>query len=52
MVSQTYKQKAERPDFTAVVVDPGWVKTSKPVVFNLIPAKYHTDQNHDHSLGW
>ncbi|KAI1797659.1 C-factor [Ganoderma leucocontextum] len=24
----TYKQKAERPDFTTVVVDPGWVKTA------------------------
>ncbi|CDO69112.1 hypothetical protein BN946_scf185042.g14 [Trametes cinnabarina] len=23
----TYKQKAERPDITAVVIDPGWVKT-------------------------
>ncbi|KAJ8463203.1 hypothetical protein ONZ51_g10408 [Trametes cubensis] len=23
----TYKQKAERPDITAVLVDPGWVKT-------------------------
>ncbi|PIL29600.1 hypothetical protein GSI_08236 [Ganoderma sinense ZZ0214-1] len=24
----TYKQKAERPDFTIVVIDPGWVKTA------------------------
>ncbi|KAI0325655.1 C-factor [Cubamyces sp. BRFM 1775] len=23
----TYKQKAERPDITAVLIDPGWVKT-------------------------
>ncbi|KAI8974773.1 C-factor [Trametes punicea] len=23
----TYKQKAERPDITAIVLDPGWVKT-------------------------
>ncbi|KAI0641298.1 C-factor [Trametes meyenii] len=23
----TYKQKVERPDFTAIVIDPGWVKT-------------------------
>lgn len=26
---QTYKQKAERPDITTVLVDPGWVKTSE-----------------------
>ena len=25
--AQTYKQKAERPDITAVLIDPGWVKT-------------------------
>ncbi|KAH9887905.1 C-factor [Cubamyces lactineus] len=23
----TYKQKAERPDITAILIDPGWVKT-------------------------
>lgn len=36
MPSQTYKQKAERPDFTAVLVDPGWVKTGEPAESILI----------------
>ena len=29
--AQTYKQKAERPDITAVLIDPGWVKTGEPM---------------------
>ena len=27
IILQTYKQKVERPDFTVIALDPGWVKT-------------------------
>ena len=38
---QTYKQKAERPDITAVLIDPGWVKTgaSRFLSFRCVRAR-------------
>ena len=36
MSHQTYKITKERPDFTAIVLDPGWVKTGEQFAYEEI----------------